>query len=109
MVSKFPLFTPSALVSKPDSTMKATERTGVVLFTLFLIHIIVCSLLSHDNGIISNLYDSDPQPPRKLLAYFGSISASVDKLKAATGAPERSVNTNLKKAPPSKSNPTHNK
>ncbi|KAI4295771.1 hypothetical protein L6164_035781 [Bauhinia variegata] len=88
--------------------MKTTRQTWVTLiFALILIHIIICSLVSLNRETRSNLVDNDS--PRKLIAYGSSDSTSLQKLKAANAARHRSAGTSLRKAPPTKSNPSHNK
>ncbi|KAG4907669.1 hypothetical protein D0Y65_054012 [Glycine soja] len=87
--------------------MRTTQRALVGLFVLILTHFIIFSIVSMTTETRSNLIGRCP--PRKLLDRVSYFSASLDKLKIVNEAPQRSVNTSLRKNPPSNSNPTHNK
>ncbi|KAG4998438.1 hypothetical protein AAZX31_10G244100 [Glycine max] len=87
--------------------MRTTQRALVGLFVLILTHFIICSIVPKISETRINLIGRCPS--RKLLGCVSSFSASLDKLKIAYEPPQRSVNTSLRKNPPSNSNPTHNK
>lgn len=87
--------------------MKTTQCALVALFVLILIHFISCSRVSISSETRSNLINRFQ--PRKLLAHVSSLSVSLDKLKIAYEASQKSVGTSLRKAPPSNSNPIQNK
>ncbi|OAY30232.1 hypothetical protein MANES_14G015100v8 [Manihot esculenta] len=84
-----------------------TTRTLVVLFALILIHILMSSLLSlhHEREIHS---DSRNQP-RRLLVSVSLSSSNEANLNGAIKDPQKALETSLRKAPPSLSNPTQNK
>lgn len=104
--SRIPFFC-SFHYSLGHSAMNTTRK--VSHFILILIHIILFSLVSVSCESESNDQHVDRHWPRKLLAYSSSFSASIDNLKTSHEASWRSVDTSLRKAPPSYSNPSHNK
>ncbi|KAF7840733.1 putative transmembrane protein [Senna tora] len=87
---------------------------GVALFVLILINTIfmLCSLVSISCETESNLL-VDRYSSRKLLANSSSFSASIENLTTSHEEEEedswRSVDTSLRNAPPSNSNPIQNK
>lgn len=90
-----------------NPAMITTQRALMVLFVLMLLNFMTFSIVLINSESSSNLIDRFP--PRKLLAHASSFSASLDKLKTPYETSQRSLDTSLRKSPPSKSNPIQNK
>lgn len=86
--------------------MNSIQKALAVLFALILIHLLICSPPSvlHDRNILKVRVQ-----PRRLLGSFASFSANQNKLNGATQDLKKVVETDLRKAPPSVSNPGQNK
>ncbi|XP_021278160.1 uncharacterized protein LOC110412063 [Herrania umbratica] len=86
--------------------MKSIHRALFAAFALLLFHLLICSPLSLHCW--SNTHSRVRNQPRRLLGSFASISANLNKLSRAIQDPKKAVETSLRKAPPSASNPTQN-
>ncbi|XAR71152.1 hypothetical protein NMG60_11028285 [Bertholletia excelsa] len=88
--------------------MRNADKASIVLFALIFIHLLVCSSASvHYSTEI--ILPTESSLSRRLLVSVASISASLNKLKGGVKETEESMETSLRKAPPSKSNPKQNK
>ncbi|BFG33491.1 hypothetical protein CerSpe_197650 [Prunus speciosa] len=87
--------------------MKTSQRILLAFFALILMHAVTCSSLSlHQETQVPGRYRNQP---RRLLVSVASFSANPNKPSKAMEDPKKSVETSLRKAPPSKSNPTQNR
>ncbi|KAF8041048.1 hypothetical protein BT93_B3077 [Corymbia citriodora subsp. variegata] len=88
--------------------MKNSCRAIVAVFSLMLLHCLVLSLLTLHQETPAQ-YSRDRSYPRRMLVTSNSFSAHLNKLSEAAKDLQKSVEASLKKAPPSKSNPTQNR
>ena len=72
-------------------------------------HLFVCSAAFDLHIRRDTIHRERSDLPRRLLASLTSISADLNKLRGAKKEHEESVETSVRKAPPSKSNPKQNK
>ncbi|GMN26596.1 hypothetical protein TIFTF001_001355 [Ficus carica] len=88
--------------------MKTSQRALVVFFAVILIHTSLCSSLwPHEE---EQVHAWERNQPRRLLVSVSSFAASPKKLISKTlEDAQRSIETSLRKAPRSKSNPIQNK
>ncbi|KAK7856292.1 hypothetical protein CFP56_024432 [Quercus suber] len=87
--------------------MRSSKRALFTLFALFCLLTLMCSLLSLQYCLKICLRDRNQ--PRRLLVLVSSFSANSNKFDEAMEDAKKSVETSLRKAPPSKSNPIQNK
>ncbi|KAL4611930.1 hypothetical protein ACB092_08G161500 [Castanea dentata] len=92
---------------QPNSNMRSSKRALFTLFALFCLLILMCSLLSLQYDL--KICPRDRNQPRRLLVLVSSFSANSNKLDEPIEDAKKSVETSLRKAPPSKSNPIQNK
>jgi hypothetical protein len=94
---------------QPNTNMRSSQRALFgTLFALICLLIIMCSLLSFKHEM--RVLPRDRNQPRRLLVSITPFSAESNKLLGeAMEDPKKSVETSLRKAPPSKSNPSQNK
>lgn len=85
--------------------MKTSQRALVVFFAMILMQTSLCSSLAPREE--RQVHTLDRNQPRRLLVSVASFSAKVTS-KTLEDA-QRSVETSLRKAPRSKSNPIQNK
>ncbi|EXB28988.1 hypothetical protein L484_018404 [Morus notabilis] len=85
--------------------MKTSQRALVVFFAMILMQTSLCSSLAPCEE--RQVHTLDRNQPRRLLVSVASFSAKVTS-KTLEDA-QRSVETSLRKAPRSKSNPIQNK
>ncbi|KAJ0084573.1 hypothetical protein Patl1_29859 [Pistacia atlantica] len=86
--------------------MKAIHRALVTVFALILVFLLMFSLVSPDHEGHSHYRERNK--PRRLLGSVTSLSANLNKLHKAVNDPQKAMETSLKKAPPSESNPSQN-
>ncbi|GMI84170.1 hypothetical protein HRI_002086300 [Hibiscus trionum] len=84
--------------------MKFIHRALFVVVALILFNLLICSPLSLHCW--RNTHPRVRNQPRRLLGSFASFSANLDKLSEAIQDP---LETSLRNAPPSASNPNQNK
>nr|DAD43194.1 TPA_asm: hypothetical protein HUJ06_001424 [Nelumbo nucifera] len=86
--------------------MKISSRALAALLTLVLFHLLMCSVLSlhHESKSPRERIQS-----RRLLLSAASVSVNLKKLNGKNKEPKKAVETSLRRAPPSVSNPIQNK
>ncbi|KAG2411380.1 hypothetical protein I3760_Q006500 [Carya illinoinensis] len=87
--------------------MGSIRRALFSLFPLICLLVLMCSLpsLQHEMKICPRYRNQ----PRRLLVSITSFSANSNELNKTMEDPKKSVQASLRKAPPSKSNPSQNK
>ncbi|GLT27407.1 hypothetical protein SLA2020_482070 [Shorea laevis] len=86
--------------------MKSIQKALAAPFALILFHLFIST---QPSVLCGRTIPKIRMQPRRLLGSFASFSANQNKLSGATQDSKKAVETGLRKAPPSGSNPIQNK